>query len=144
MTRIVTFYDGFLSATPPDIDGAVTDTYEISNNTIVDNFIINFDTTAYYTYFIEYELERSVTGTQYRQAGTMIVYFDGTNANVTFGNYVGDDMLVAGVPTGNQVKFAIAQSTPSTLWRMYYHSGEMVGSGYVGNLKVSITRIRVA
>ena len=74
----------------------------------------------------------------------MTVYFDGTNANVNFGNYVGNDMLVSGVPTNEQVKFAIAQSTPTTLWRMYYHSGDLVGSGYVGNLKVSITRIRVA
>jgi hypothetical protein len=145
MTRVVTFTDGFTSGSAPSLTGGEVNLHTLSNNT-ADTSLGTFVTeTEYTTVFIEYEIQRSVTGTLYRQAGTMIARFDGTTYSLTAGNYVGDDMLItSGAPTGNQVELYLAESGTSGIWLLFYSTGDLAGTSHACTVKLSTTKIRAS
>jgi len=126
------------------IQGAQVSIYALSNNigspTSVGTLV---DSDDFRSVFMDYELERSVTGTPYRQVGTMMAYYDGSTYNLSFGNYDGSDLLTTDAPTGEKVRLTLV-SGGSGQYLLHYESGNLAGSAHSCNLKISITKIRVA
>lgn len=139
MPRIVTFADGFVSASEPPIEGSEQETYSIANNTTDDIFTINSE--AYKSAFADYELIRKDDSNEYIQAGKISLFYDGVNWNYALGISNGSDLIVSDIESPEQVKLTI--STLAGVGTLSYESGNMTGTNYVGSFKIFITRISV-
>lgn len=92
MTRVVSFADGFTSASAPVIAGAEQENYTLLNNQALTNITgLSFDSASYKSVFIDFEVER-IGSSSYRQSGSMILVYNGT-WSMTFGNYQGDAII---------------------------------------------------
>jgi hypothetical protein len=92
MTRIVSFADGFTSASAPVVAGAEQENYTLANNQALTNITgLVFDSSAYKSVFVDFEIERIGSST-YRQSGSLILSYNGT-WSITFGNYQGDPII---------------------------------------------------
>jgi hypothetical protein len=92
MTRIVSFADGFTSASAPVVAGAEQENYILENNQALTNITgLIFDSSAYKSVFVDFEIERIGSST-YRQSGSLILSYNGT-WSITFGNYQGDPII---------------------------------------------------
>ena len=92
MTRIVSFADGFTSASAPVVAGAEQENYTLANNQSLTNITgLIFDSSTYKSVFIDFEIERIGSST-YRQSGSLILSYNGT-WSITFGNYQGDPII---------------------------------------------------
>lgn len=92
MTRIVSFADGFTSASAPVVAGAEQENYTLANNQALTNITgLIFDSSTYKSVFIDFEIERIGSST-YRQSGSLILSHNGT-WSITFGNYQGDPII---------------------------------------------------
>lgn len=92
MTRIVSFADGFTSASAPVVAGAEQENYTLANNQALTNITgLIFDSSAYKSVFVDFEIERIGSST-YRQSGSLILSYNGT-WSITFGNYQGDPII---------------------------------------------------
>lgn len=139
MSLVVTFADGFTSASAPTIAGSSPEEYSLSNNqasfTDVTGLIIN--AVDHTTAFFEYELERSdATPSLYRQSGSFIANYDGSAWILEFGSYIGDQLIVDAIANPQDVGFQILSSG-----QMQYRSGNMTGGSHSATLKLSVTRI---
>lgn len=134
--RVVTFADGFVSTTPPVIEGEVRETYTLLNNqsssTAISGLIIN--SAEFKSAFINYEIERIGTST-YRQVGSFIAAFNGT-WSLTFGNYQGDQIINDTLVNPENITLTINASTG----QVSYTSGNQVGHTS-SKLKIYITRV---
>lgn len=92
MTRIVSFADGFTSASAPVVAGAEQENYTLANNQALTNITgLIFSSSAYKSVFVDFEIERIGSST-YRQSGSLILSYNGT-WSITFGNYQGDPII---------------------------------------------------
>ena len=92
MTRVVSFADGFTSASAPVIAGVEQENYTLLNNQVLTNITgLLFDSASCKSVFIDFEVERIGSST-YRQSGSMILVYNGT-WSMTFGNYQGDTII---------------------------------------------------
>lgn len=92
MTRIVSFADGFTSASAPVVAGAEQENYTLANNQALTNISgLVFDSSSYKSIFIDFEIER-IGSSSYRQSGSLILSYNGT-WSMTFGNYQGDPII---------------------------------------------------
>jgi hypothetical protein len=92
MTRIVSFADGFTSASAPVVAGAEQENYTLANNQALTNITgLIFSSSAYKSVFVDFEIERIGSST-YRQSGSLILSYNGT-WSITFGNYQGEPII---------------------------------------------------
>jgi len=138
MSRQISFVDGFTSSTPPDVTGSAQEDFLILNNQEVALSFYTIDALNYKSAFISFELSRSETGSEFRQAATMILSYDGTNWLLNVGNYQGSDLINDSLTNPESITLSV--STISGVGSIEYTSGNM-GAGYTGTLKASITRI---
>ena len=135
MTRVLNFSDGFTSTTAPTGAGGAQENYTIANNT-VGGAILTLNYAINKTAFIDYELIRTTSLGTFAQAGSLIMAYD-TSWLLTEGNYQGDEMIVATISSTEHVKIILNSSTGV----LTYDSGNMLGTGYSGTLKLNIVRI---
>jgi hypothetical protein len=137
VTRIVSFADGFTSASAPVISGADQESYTLLNNQAVTNVTgLLFDSASYKSVFFKYEVER-IGSTTYRQTGSFIAAFNGSWA-LTFGNYQGDQIIDDTLVLPQNITLSINASTG----QIRYSSGNQ--SGHTSSsIKLYVTRISV-
>lgn len=133
--RVITFSDGFTSASSPTGAGEVQENYTIANNT-TGGSILTLDSSTNKTAFFDYELRRSTSLGTFIQAGSIICNYDGA-WSISYGNYMGDEMIVDTIANTEHVKFYLNSSTGA----LTYDSGNMSGTSYSGTFKISIARI---
>jgi len=139
MSRIVSFADGFSSVTAPE-DTSNQEWYEIKNG-VVSELVTSFVGSA----FMYYELKRKNTITvddedvevEYSQTGSIIINEKKGVYKLSFGNYTGDEIIVDEIVNDYGVKFTMNEATGE----LYYDSGSMIVTDYLGTLKLSNVRI---
>lgn len=137
MTRIVSFADGFTSASAPVISGAEQENYTLLNNQAVTNVTgLVFDSSSYKSVFFNYEIER-IGSTIYRQTGSFIAAFNGS-WSLTFGNYQGDQIIDDTLVNLYNITLSINSSTG----QIRYSSGNQPGHTS-SKIKLYVTRISV-
>jgi hypothetical protein len=120
--RVVTFADGFVSTTPPDVNGLDQENYTLLNDQAVTNITgLLFDSSEVKSVFFTYELERIGT-TTYRQSGQFIAAFNGT-WSLTFGNYQGDSIIEDTLTQD----YGFVISIDSASGQIKYESGDQAG-----------------
>jgi len=135
VTRIVSFADGFTSASAPVISGANQENYSLNNNQSTTDIVgLVFDSAAYKSVFFDYEIER-IGSITYRQTGSFIAVFNGT-WSLTFGNYQGDTILEDTLVNLQSVVLSINSSTG----QIRYSSGNQPGHTS-SKLKVYPTKV---
>lgn len=134
-SRILTFADGFTSASAPTGGGSALESYTIANNT-TGGAILTIDSSVSKSAFIDYELRRSTSLGVFIQNGSMILSYDGA-WSVSYGNYMGDEMIVDTIASTEHVKLTLNSSTGA----LTYDSGNMPGTAYSGTLKLNIIRV---
>lgn len=135
--RLVSFADGFTSASAPSIAGGVQEDYLIPNNTNGIS-ILTLDKTKNVTAFVNYELIRKTDLSYFKQEGSFIMAYDGTAWLLTEGNFQGVSMInVDGVVLPQDVRLILNPSTGV----LTANSGNIAGSDYVGTFKLDIVRI---
>jgi hypothetical protein len=136
MTRLVTFTDGFTSATIPDLGGDSLEIFTLLNNQSVSVNITDliFSSTEFKTVFMEYEVERVGTLT-YRQSGSLIASFNGA-WSYSLGNYQGDSIIEESLLN----TYSITLSVDASSGQFSYTSGNQAGHTS-SKLKLKIVRI---
>lgn len=135
MTRIVSFADGFTSASAPSISEENQENYILNNNqTVTDVIGLLFDSSNYKSVFFDYEIER-IGSTIYRQTGSFIAVFNGS-WSLSFGNYQGDTILEDTLANPYSVVLTINSSTG----QIRYSSGNQPGHTS-SKLKVYPTKV---
>lgn len=134
--RVVTFADGFVSTTPPVIEGEVRETYTLLNNQSspvnISGLII--DSAEFKSAFINFEIERIGTST-YRQVGSFIAAYNGS-WSLTFGNYQGDQIINDSLVNPENITLSI----DGTTGQVSYTSGNQTGHTS-SKLKIYITKV---
>lgn len=134
-SRVIEFADGFTSATAPTGAGSVIENYTIANST-TGGAILTLDSSTSKSAFVDYELRRSTSLGVFIQTGSLICTYDGAWA-ISYGNYMGDEILVDTLANTEHVKFYLNSSTGA----LTYDSGNMSGTSYSGTFKLNIVRI---
>lgn len=134
--RVVTFADGFVSTTPPVLEGEVSESYTLLNNQSspanISGLIIN--SADYKSAFVNYEIERIGT-TTYRQVGSFIAVYNGT-WSITFGNFQGNEVIADSLVNPENITISINASTG----QVSYTSGNQAGHTS-SKLKIYITKV---
>jgi hypothetical protein len=133
-SRTVAFADGFTSSTAPTGASGQED-YTIANNTTGGTLFTLVQATNK-SAFADYELRRTSSGGTFLQTGSIMMGHDGA-WTLTQGNYSGDEMLVDTISSTEHVVLSINSSTGA----ITYSSGNLSGTGYIGTLKLNITRV---
>ena len=108
--RIVSFADGFTSASEPSISGPSSEVYSLSNNQSLTNITgLIFNSSIYKSVFFDYEIERIGTST-YRQTGSLMASFNGS-WSLTTGNYQGDSIIEDTLTVDYGITLSIDAST---------------------------------
>lgn len=134
MAAVIDFSDGFTSASAPTGASGNAESYTIANN-ITGGAVFTMNSTVNKSAFIDYELRRSTSLGVFIQSGSMILSYDGS-WSVSYGNYMGDEMIVDTVSNTEHVKLSLNSGTGA----LTYDSGNMSGTGYTGTLKLNIVR----
>jgi hypothetical protein len=122
LTRIVSFADGFTSASAPVVAGAEQENYTLANNQALTNITgLIFSSSAYKSVFVDFEIERIGSST-YRQSGSLILSYNGT-WSITFGNYQGDP-IIEDVLTED---YGITLSVVGATGQVQYSSNDLPG-----------------
>ena len=135
MVRIVTFADGFSSASVPSGASAQQENFTIANNT-TSGAILTLDKNTEKSAFFSFELRRSDSLGSFSQLGVMQAVYN-SSWSLSFGNFSGDDLVQDTITSPEHVKFSINATTGA----ITYDSGNMTGTGYSGTFKAYISRI---
>lgn len=141
MPRIVSFIDGFSSASAPSVSGGTQEDFNINNNQAAPYALVAYNATDCKSVFIDFELSRYNGSSEFRQSGTMIASYDGTNWILNVGNYQGDEMIQDAITSVEHVVFSIG--TVAGLGTIYHTSGNMA-TVHFGKLRTFTTRIMTA
>jgi len=141
MPLIVNFTDSFTSSSAPVITGGSQEDYTILNNqssfvSFTSPFTIDSADSA--SAFVNYELERIDASDEYRQSGTFIISFDGTDWVLNLGNYQGSDLIQDNILNPELIQLQI--TTTAGVGELEYKSGNMA-SHVSSKIKMDITRI---
>lgn len=79
--------------------------------------------------FVEYNIERSVTGTRYSETGMLILTYSATTSSWDIARYHAG----SSGPTIDGVQFTI--SNVGSVGQVYYTSDNVSGSSYAGNIR---------
>lgn len=138
--RIVTFADGFVSTTPPSIDGAEQETYTIANNAS-DVDLFSLDAEEFSSAFINFEISRSDAVNDYSQTGQMTLFYtEALGWQFSLGLVINDEIVSASIDNPYNVVFSFTNS--GTVGTLGYSSGSM-GSSYLGVFKIIISKVQV-
>lgn len=135
MSRVVTFSDGFTSASAPSIVGASQENYTLLNNqatTAITGLV--FDSTTTKSVFIDYTIDRVGT-VERRQSGSMIAVFNGT-WSITFGSYQGDTIIADTLVN----TYSATLSIHATTGQISYSSGNQAGH-VSSSLKIYLVKV---
>lgn len=134
--RVVTFADGFVSTTPPVIEGEVRETYTLLNNQSSPASITGLivDSNAVKSAFINFEIERIGTST-YRQVGSFIAVYNGS-WSLSFGNYQGDQIINDTLDNTENITLSIN----ATSGQISYTSGDLPSHAST-KFKIYITKV---
>jgi hypothetical protein len=138
MSLVVTFADGFTSASAPTLAGSSPEEYALLNNQSAFTNItgLSFNSANHTTAFIDFEIELSdATPSLYRQSGSMIASYDGSAWLLEPGAYIGDAVLTTSAPVAGEIQIQVSGG------QVQYKSGNMTGGSFSGTLKLSITRV---
>jgi hypothetical protein len=138
MSRVVTFADGFSASSMPTLTGGTQEDFNINNNQAAPYALVAVDAADCKSAFIDFELSRYNGSTEFRQSGSMIASYDGTDWILNISNYQGDDMVQDAITSVEHVVFSIG--TVAGLGTIYHTSGNMATVHY-GKLRTFITRI---
>lgn len=137
--RVLTFADGFVSTSPPDVEGRDQESYNILNNQ-TNTTLFSIDSTQYKSAFIDFELSRSDSLGSYVQAGSITLFYDGTNWLFSVGITQNDEIISESLDEPYNVVFSFTNSLG--VGTLKYSSGNM-GASYTGKLRTLITRVKV-
>jgi len=137
--RIVTFADGFVSTSPPDVEGIGQESYNILNNQTTTT-LFSIDSAQYKSAFIDFELSRSDSLASYAQTGSITLFYDGSNWIFSFGVTQNDEIISDSLAEDFNVVFSFTNALG--IGTLKYSSGNM-GASYAGKLKLLITRVKV-
>jgi hypothetical protein len=137
--RVLTFADGFVSASPPDVEGRDQESYNLLNNQ-TNTTLFSIDSAQYKSAFLDFELSRSDVSDSYVQTGSITLFFDGTNWIFSFGLTQNDEIISDSLDNPFNVVFSFTNALG--VGTLKYSSGNM-GASYNGKLKVLITRVKV-
>lgn len=138
MTLIVDFADGFTSATSPVLAGNSPEEYSLLNNqsSFINVTGLSFDNTIYTSVFIDFELELSdATPILYRQAGSIVLAYNGSSWIIEPGSYIGNSILTTSTPIAGEIQLQMSGN------QVQYKSGNMAGGSFSGTFKLIITRV---
>jgi hypothetical protein len=137
--RVVTFADGFVSTSPPDVEGRDQESYNILNNQ-TNATLFTIDSAQYKSAFIDFELTRSDGTNTYVQTGSMTLIYIGSSWVFTVGMTQNDEMVSDALSNAYNVSFLF--TTATGVGTLKYNSGSMA-TPYTGKIKMLITRIKV-
>lgn len=137
--RILTFADGFVSTSPPDVEGRDQETYNILNNQ-TETTLFSIDSAQYKSAFIDFELSRSDSLGSYVQTGSITLFYDGSNWIFTVGITQNDEIISQSLDEIYNVVFSFTNALG--VGTLKYSSGNM-GESYTGKLRTLITRVKV-
>lgn len=129
MTMIVTFPDGFTSATEPEVEGESQQDFTILNNqasfTNLTGLVL--DNSVSETYLASYQLKRGT----YKQDGELMFRYVSGAWTISMGNYDGDTMIKDALASGQDIVLGFSGG------QVQYKSG----NDSAGTLKILIKRI---
>jgi hypothetical protein len=137
--RIITFADGFVSTSPPDIEGRDQESFNLLNNQ-TNTTLFTIDSAQYKSAFIDFELTRSDVSNSYVQTGSITLFYNGTNWIFTFGLTQNDEIISEALDNAYNVVFSFTNALG--VGTLKYSSGNM-GASYSGKFKILITRVKV-
>lgn len=136
MSKIITFSDGFSSASAPVVDGTDQESYLLDNNQPVTSIAgLIFDSLTYKSVFFDYEIER-IGDITYRQSGQLIAIYNGS-WSLSASNYTGEAILSDSL----EFDYNIVLSIDSSSGQIKYQSGDQ--SGHVST-KIKLNILKVA
>lgn len=136
MSLVLSFADGFSSASAPTLSGGNQESYTILNNQASFVNFTGLDFTGYSSFFADFEIERSETGNEYRQSGKLIGTYDGAFWSLNVGELNGDELYQdSAISNGYEIMLQMNGQI------LQYKSGNMTAGSYSGTLKLSIARI---
>jgi len=136
-TRIITFADGFSSASAPADAGISRENYLILNNTTA-GALFTIDQSLSKSMFADYELRRNTSLGVFIQTGSFTLVYDGA-WSISYGNFSGSDMIQDTIVNTEHIKLMLNTATGA----LTYDSGNMSGTGYTGTFKLNATRTSV-
>lgn len=137
--RVLTFADGFVSTSPPDVEGRDQETYNILNNQ-TNTTLFSIDSAQYKSAFIDFELSRSDSLGSYVQTGSITLFYNGTSWVFSFGITQNDEIISESLTEVYNVVFSFTNALG--VGTLKYSSGNM-GASYAGKLRTLITRVKV-
>lgn len=140
MTMTLHFADGFTSNSSPQIDGVGNESFPLLNNQIVPVKIDNLSFMDCSSVDAYLEIERQNGSIVYRQCMNIMFSFDSNTAvwSYDMGGFRADDLLKDAIVDEQDVTLEI--DINGDLW---YTSGNMDDTGYVGKFKFNLNRITI-
>lgn len=132
MTRIITFADGFSSATAPSTGGTFQAQYTLTNNQASAATILTLDPTAVKTHFYEMEIER-LGSLEYRQSITAVLTYNGS-WELNLGSWQGDEIVLDALDNTYNITLTISGNN------LQYTSGNLSGHT-LSKIKINDTGI---
>ena len=137
--RTVNFADGFVSTSPPDVEGIAQENYNILNNQ-VNATLFTVDASEYKSVFIDFELTRSDVSNSYLQTGSIVLFYNGTSWDYSTLLTQNDDILAASLALPKDV--VLSMVTASGVGTLRYSSGNM-GASYLGKIRMVVSKVKV-
>jgi len=137
--RTVNFADGFVSTSPPDVEGIAQENYNILNNQ-TNTSLFTIDSTDYKSVFIDFELTRSDVSDSYLQTGSLVLFYNGTSWQYSTLLTQNDDLLAASISLPKEVVLSLV--TASGVGTLRYSSGNM-GASYSGKIRMVVSKVKV-
>jgi hypothetical protein len=138
MTRLINFSDGFTSASAPVVSAGTQEDFNINNNQVAPYALLAIDAAEYKSAFIDFEISRYNGSFEFRQSGSAIMSYDGTDWILNIGNYQGDDIIQDAITSLEHVVLSVA--TLAGVGTLSHTSGNMA-TVHFGKMRTIITRI---
>ncbi len=135
MTRLISFADGFTSASAPSVSDLPMDAYPLANNVSALTNITGLDFSAYSSVFAECEVERIDSNGTNRQVIDIKFSKNATVWSMDFGSWRGSDLIQPALTSIESVVISITGAG-----QVQYQSGNMTGTGYIGNFKFNFIK----
>jgi hypothetical protein len=135
-SRILSFADGFTSASAPTGSTGTIESYTV-NNGASSQALFTLLSTQTKTVFSDYELIRSSSLGEFKQDGSLVFRYSDGSWSITYGNYSGDEMFVDSIVNNEHCLLVINSGTGAVT----ISSGTLGGTSYVGTLKLNNVRI---
>jgi hypothetical protein len=133
--RVVTFADGFISTSPPPLEGAYQQSEDVLNGAVDQDLLTIEDN--YRSTFIDFEISRSDSLGSFAETGRIVMVFKDGLWDFAVGLTQGDEIVNSSNPEG--LSFSVQNDSGSGILK--YSTGTM-GSSYEGKIKLIITKVK--